>query len=140
MSSPAVREAIRAAWPTLTPTIPYVETINVTPPEADVAPAVWATITFEASTRDDQTMGSRPWIEEAGVAVVVFLAYAGVGDDAVVAAADEVTLAWTGWIDPTKSIWIHSVDPPRPPDSEAVGDIYRMAVGLNYRYQTRGGS
>jgi hypothetical protein len=85
-------------------------------------------------------MGSRPWIEETGIALVVLMSYAGIGDDQVATVAEEVTRAWSMWINDTGDVWIHSVDPPRPPDAEAVGDIFRMAVGLNYRYQTRGGS
>ncbi len=140
MSSPAVRDALRAAWSLLTPSIPYVETINTTPPESETAAPVWATFMFEGQGRDLQTMGSRPWIEESGVAIAVIMAFAGVGDDVVAAAADDIVQGWTNWIDSTGNIWINSVDPPRAPDGEAVGDLYRLTVGLNYRYQTRGGS
>jgi len=140
MSSIAVRDALRAAWPTVTPTIPYVETINelVDPSETDAA--VWGSFIFEATTRDTQTMGSKPWLEEQGSASVVLIAYAGLGDDVVAEAAELVVKGWTGWINSTQDIWIHSVDPPRSPDVEAVGDAYRLMVNLNYRYQTRGGS
>lgn len=140
MSSLAVRNALRAAWSGITPAIPYVETINTTPPESEVAVPIWATFMFEGQGSDHQTMGSRPWIEESGVAIIVIMAFAGVGDDEVAAAADDMVRGWTNWIDSTGNIWISSVDPPRSPDGEAVGDVYRLTVGLNYRYQTRGGS
>jgi hypothetical protein len=137
MSSIAVREALRAAWPIVTPTLPYVETINTL---ANPDASIWGTFIFEAIARDPQTMGSRPWIEEQGVASVMLLSYAGVGDNDVAAVAELVVRGWTDWINGTKDIWIQSVDPPRAPDTEAVGDIYRLMVNLNYRYQTRGGS
>jgi hypothetical protein len=140
MSSIAVREALRAAWPIVTPTLPYVETINTLVDPALTDARIWGTFVFESIARDPQTMGSRPWIEEQGVASVMLLSYAGVGDDEVAAAADLVVRGWTEWINGTKDIWIQSVDPPRAPDTEAVGDVYRLMVNLNYRYQTRGGS
>lgn len=140
MSSPAVRDALRAAWSTITPTIPYVETINQLVDPAATDALIWASFSFEALTRDSQTMGSRPWIEEQGVAAILLISYAGVGDDEVAAAADLVVRGWTNWINSTQDIWIHSVDPPRPPDPEAIGDAYRLMVNLNYRYQTKGGS
>lgn len=140
MSSLAVRDALRLAWPTITPTIPYVETINqlVDPSETDGP--IWGSFSFEAQTRDAQTMGSQPWFEEQGIASILLISYSGVGDDEVAAAADLIVRGWSEWINSTQDIWIHSVDPPRPPDPEAIGDVYRLMVNLNYRYQTRGGS
>lgn len=140
MSSIAVRDALRAAWATVTPTLPYVETISqvVDPATTDVE--VWGTFVFDSTARDSQTMGSKPWIEEQGTAAVMIAAYSGLGDDVVAQAAEDVVKGWTGWASAALDIWIHSVDPPRPPDLEAIGDTYRMVVVLNYRYQTRGGS
>lgn len=140
MSSPAVRDALRAAWPVITPTIPYVETLNTLVDPSATDAEIWGSFSFEALLRDAQTMGSQPWIEEQGLASIMLISYAGVGDDEVAAAADLVVRGWTSWINSTQDIWIHSVDPPRPPDPEAIGDAYRLMVNLNYRYQTRGGS
>lgn len=140
MSSAPVRDALRAAWPTLTPTLPYVETINELPDPASVEAPIWATFLFESTGNETQTMGSRPWIEESGIATIAIMSRAGIGDDTIAAIATDVVRSWTMWINSTGDIWIQSVDPPRPPDLEAVGDIFRLAVTLNYRYQTRGGS
>lgn len=140
MSSIAVREALKAAWPTVTPLLPFVDTINTTVDEYEAGAPIWGTFVFDANIRSDQTMGSKPWIEEQGMAVVVLMSHAGIGDDLVAAVANDVVRGWTMWINDTQDIWIHSVDPPRPPDPEAAGDIYRLMVSLNYRYQTRGGS
>lgn len=139
MSSFAVRQALEAAWPLLTPTLPFVPTINSLP-VGDTTVSIWGTFIYDASLRPHQTMGSRPWIEEQGVATIGLLGLSGVGDDAIAQMADDVVKAWEMWINATQDIWIDSVDPPRPPDNEAVGDVYRLVVGLNYRYQTRGGS
>jgi hypothetical protein len=140
MSSIAVRQALRDAWPSITPLLPYVETISEKVDPAVTAVQIWGTFIFDSTTRDYQSMGSKPWIEEQGIAAVVLIAYAGVGDEEVAAAADDVVRGWTSWINSVGDIWIHSVDPPRPPDPEAVGDMYRLTVNLNYRYQTKGGS
>lgn len=140
MSSIAVRQALRQAWAAVTPALLYAETINELPDPATVEASIWGTFVFDSTVRNDQTMGSKPWIEEQGVAVVVLCSLSGVGDDAVAQVAEDVVRGWTMWINDTQDIWIHSVDPPRPPDPEAAGDIYRLMVSLNYRYQTRGGS
>jgi hypothetical protein len=140
MSSPAVREAIREAWLVLTPDIPFVETINDKPPHGATAVPLWGTLIFDVIGRGAVTMGSRPWREETGTATIALMSYAGVGDDVVAQAASQAMLAWDEWISADGSIWIQSVEGPRPPDLEAVGDAFRLAVTLNYTYQTRGGS
>jgi hypothetical protein len=136
MSSFAVRSAIRDAWPLLLPTIPLVNTISESP-EVDVP--VWATLVFDVINRGPITMGSNPWIEETGVAMIALMCYSGAGDDEVAQHADTVMRAWHEWISPDKAIWIQSVDGPRPPDLEAGGNYYRLSVNLNYAHQTRGG-
>jgi len=140
MSSRKVRDELRLAWGVLTPTLPFVETINELPDPATVEEDLWATFVFEGAAADHQTMGARPWVEEQGTATVAIFGRGGVGDQQILAVAEEVTRAWSMWINSAKDVWIHSVDPPRSPDLEAVGDTFRLAVPLNYRYQTRGGS
>jgi hypothetical protein len=140
MSSIFVRESLIQAWPLITPAIPYVPTINQTVLDVDTDKPIWGTFIFDVVTREHQTMGSRPWIEEAGVAVVALVSYAGVSDTEVARAASLVVTGWEMWHNSDQSLWIHSVDGPSVPDPEAVGDAYRLTVTLNYRYQTRGGS
>lgn len=139
MSSLPVRDQLRAAWQVLSPNLPYVETLNVPPDRRHTENQIWGTFVFDAAVRSDQTMGSQPWIEEQGTATIVLMGLAGVKDDDVASLATNLVKAWTMWINADQDLWIHSVDAPRPPDSEAVGDIYRLTVTLNYRYQTRGG-
>lgn len=140
MSSEFVRSAIREQWPVLLPTVPLFETINDSPSNLEVEIPIWATLAFDVSSRTNTTMGSRPWIEEDGVVSVMIMSYSGTGDDEITPVADEIVKAWEMWIDDTKNLWVQSVDGPRPPDPEAAGDVYRLLVNLNYRYQTRGGS
>jgi len=138
MSSGTVRDAMKAAWPVLVPGIPLVETINDSPPDIPDVP-IWATFIFDVTSSGPVTMGSDPWFEEVGVAMVALMSYSGEGDDTVATAAEDVIKAWRLWISPDKAIWIQSADGPRPPDLETVGNAYRLSVNLNYAYQSRGG-
>lgn len=137
MSSLKVRQEIEAAWGALLPTLPLVGTINENVVDEDEP--IWATMVYDSTARPHMSMGSNPWIEEAGIASVVIMSESGIGDEAVTAVADSVVKAFEMWISADKTVWMDSVDAPRPPDTEALGDTYRLAVALNYRYQTRGG-
>lgn len=139
MSSHAVRLAFKAAWPTLVPDIPLVDTINDSPDNPEMESSMWATFIFDVTGSGPVTMGSNPWFEEQGVVIVALMSYSGIGDDVAALAADKVVRAWRQWISPDKAIWVQSVDGPRAPDLETVGDRYRLSVNLNYAYQTRGG-
>ena len=138
MSSGTVREAMKTAWADLVPTIPLVETINDTPDTIPESP-IWATFIFDVTSSGPVTMGSDPWFEELGVAMVALMSYSGEGDLTVAAVAEDVIKAWRLWISPDKAIWIQSADGPRPPDMETAGNSYRLSVNLNYAYQSRGG-
>jgi hypothetical protein len=140
MSNIYVRQTLIAYWPILTPSLPFVATINEPVDFSETEVPIWGSFIFDASVRNHETMGSRPWIEEQGSASVALVGYSGISDDDIAAMADVVTKAWEMWINPERTLWIQSVDPPTAPDTEAVGDMYRLAVSLNYRYQTRGGS
>jgi hypothetical protein len=136
MSSYAVRSALRDAWQILLPDIPLVNTVNESP-TVDVP--VWATFVYDVVSRGPVTMGSNPWIEEIGVAMIALMSYSGTGEDEVAQKADVVMRAWHEWISPDKATWIQSVEGPRPPDLDAGGNYYRLSVNLNYAHQTRGG-
>lgn len=138
MSSIAVRSELRAAWPAITPLIPYVETINTAPDNPDVEVPIWGTFVFDVISRGHITMGSAPWIEEVGTASIALMAYSGTGDDEIASMADVAVRGWEKWISTDGSIWIQSVAAPVPPDLEAVGDAYRLLVTLTYVYQIRG--
>lgn len=139
MSSAYVRTAVKTAWPVLVPTIPFVETINTVPSSVEIDVPIWAALIFETSASNHITMGSRPLIEEYGTITVALMSYSGEGDDSIAAAADVIVRAFQMWITSDRSLWIQSVDGPRPPDAEAIGDHYRLIVNLNYVHQTQGG-
>lgn len=139
MSSPEVRAELIQAWQAISPNLPYVATINEFVAPSTTTGPVWGTFVFDVISRLDQTMGSHPWIEEQGTATIVLMAQSGTGDDYVASVAGNLVRAWTMWINSAQDLWISSVEAPRPPDPEAVGDAYRLTVVLNYRYQTRGG-
>jgi hypothetical protein len=140
MSNIAVRNAFKSAWATLVPTIPLFDTINEAPSNLEVEVPIWATFLFDVSNRGPVTMGSNPWVEEVGTAAVALMGESGVGDEEVAQAAQTVIDAWGAWQALAGNLWVQSVDGPRPPDPEAIGDIFRLMVVLNYHYQTRGGS
>lgn len=139
MSSPHVRSTFTSAWPTKVPDIPFFGTINTSPTNLEVELPIWATAIFDVTSRGHETMGKNPWIVENGSINIALMSYSGVGDDEVALAAEKVMRAFELWY-PDSSLWIQSVDGPRPPDLESVGDVYRLLVVLNYTYQTRGGS
>lgn len=137
MSSPAVRSQFRAAWAVTG--VPLVETLNENPSDVEIDVPVWATVMFTADTSQHQTMGSSPWIEEQGTITIMIHSYSGVTDSVVAAAAGEVKNFWDMWISDTKDTWVTSTVGPRPPDPDAQGDYYRLAVDLSYSHQYRGG-
>jgi hypothetical protein len=138
MSSLFVREKIQAAWPTLTPSLPFFATINDAPTNLEVEVPIWGTLVYDVITRRHVTMGKNPWIVEEGTATIALMSYSGVGDDEISAVSETVMKAWDLW-QYDDSLWIQAVEGPRPPDLEAIGDVYRMLVVLTYNYQTRGG-
>lgn len=137
MSSFFVRSQLRQAWPLITPTIPYFETITVSTPIEVKNHDVWGTFVFDVTARGHATMGTSPWIVETGTAIAVLMAKSGVTDEMVSVAAEQVMRNWEAWQSSDKMLWIQSVDAPRPPDAESSGDLYRLAVVLSYEYQTR---
>lgn len=139
MSSEAVRSSIRTAWPLVMPTLPLFETINVAlDPAAPTLPDVWASLVFNSTGTFAQTMGSRPWLEEQGLASITILSMFGAGDGPGVVAATEAVKAWTGWISPDRSVWVHAPGAPRAPEEATLGRWSILVVDLDYRYQHRG--
>lgn len=136
MSSAPVREAFRAAW--AVPNLPLIETINGPVDYLDTQVPVWATFGFTADETGFQTMGSSPWMEESGVAVVFLCSESGTSDTVVADAAEEVRKFWAMWISPDKNIWVNGIVGPRPPDPDAQGITYSLSVELHYRRQFKG--
>lgn len=134
MSSELLREAMRTAWPTITPSLPYLDTINLPVPKP--LPNVWGTLAFTVQTRRILTMGSSPWIEEQGSAMVVVVARAGDGDGPGIQAATDAMAAWDGWITGT-NIWLQNVRAPIALELETLGDWMVLGVECSYRLQEK---
>ena len=134
MSSELLRSAMRAAWATQTPSLPYLDTINLPVPKP--LPDVWGTLAFTVQTRRILTMGRSPWIEEQGSAMVVVVARAGDGDAAGVQAATDAMSAWDGWIS-GDNIWLQNVRAPVALELETLGDWMILGVECSYRLQEK---
>lgn len=139
MSSEAVRSAVRSAWSTLTPTVPYLETINVPLSDDEIAqlPTLWGSLTFVAERDSYVTMGSTPWKEEIGTFSVVLFGGAGLGDADVSQAATAVRNAWEKWITADGSIWVREISGPRPVQESVAGNWLVLAMDMSYSYQRR---
>jgi hypothetical protein len=139
MASLALRTAIYAAWPILTPGLRYIATENKDLPRNPplVLPDVWGTVGFDQSLRRILTMGANPWIEETGLATIVILARSGHGDMPGVSAADAVMRAWDGWSTPDGNVWFQNVGSPDKLAPEAEGEWFMYGVRCDYRVQER---
>ena len=139
MPSKPIRDAVRAAWPTLMPDVRYIDTINRTMPYNPPMPLppVWGTLAWATRDRRHLTMGLNPWVEETGVCTIVIVAKSGHGDDPAVSVATNVMRAWEFWESPSKDIWFSGVGAPRHLMPEAQGDWFLLGVDCEYRAQER---
>lgn len=140
MSSDALRTAVRAAWPTLMPDVPFYETTNQALPygSSDPAlPALWGTLLFLGVSRRPLTMGLRPYYEETGTVRIVVLGESGVQDTDVSAAISAAARAWDGWMASSKDMWFSSVGAPQQLEPETRGDWFQMGVDCSYSLQER---
>lgn len=136
MSSQPVRDALRSAW--AVPGVPLFDTINKSADFGTADPPIWATFAFAADQNAHVSMGSKPWMEETGVAAVFLSSESGDADTAAVEAAQKVIEFWRMWVSPDGSTWISSIVGPRPPDPDAQGVTYSLIVDLVYTHQYRG--
>lgn len=139
MASLALRQAIYAAWPLLTPDVRYIATENRDLPRNPplVLPDTWGSIGFDGVDRRHLTMGCSPWIEESGIATFVICCRSGHGDVPGITVATRVMHAWDGWIDPTRMLWFQNVNPPTKLEQTAEGEWFLYGVRADYRAQER---
>jgi hypothetical protein len=140
MSSEAVRASMRAAVAAKAPSVPYFDSVNRserTLNDTQPLPDVWLTLEFDMERRGPVTMGSRPWVEEAGTATVVVLGKSGRGDADVASAASDLSRAFDGWRDPVIDLWIETAGAPQPQPLEGMGEWWALAVPLRYIHQSR---
>lgn len=139
MASLALRTAMYAAWPVLTPGLRYLATENRDLPRNPplVLPDVWGTIGFDPPARRILTMSANPWVEEIGAATIVIVARSGHGDMPGVTMADSVMRAWDGWQDATGDVWFQNVGAPAKLALESEGEWFLYGVRCDYRVQER---
>lgn len=135
MSSAALRDAVRAAWPAVMPLVPYIDTINLETPRAPLPP-IWGTLGFDMSQRVRLTLSKNPLHEETGSVSVVIVASSGEGDAAAVQAATDAMHAWTDWF-ASDAIYFTAVGAPQQVDLEAAGNWFLVAVRCAYVAQSR---
>lgn len=131
MASAAVRDAFRAAWPVFAAALPYFETVNVEPDAAGL-PDLWGTLAFEDSDDAPATTSDR-YRDETGTVSIGILARSGTGDAAAIAAAAAIHAALADWSDPTGTIVVETVDPPREVNTESRGAWFILSVDADFR-------
>jgi hypothetical protein len=138
VSSATVRACFRAAWPSITPALPYVDTISKAEDSLpDPLPDVWGTLAFATESRGPMEVCARPTQLEIGVARVFVMAKSGLGDAAAVAAATSAMHAWEQFFDLAANVEVARASAPIPIDDEANGEWFILAVDLRYRATER---
>jgi hypothetical protein len=133
MSSPAVREAFRTAWPQFAPGIPYVDAINRPP---GPLPAVFGSMLFAVESRRDVTMGESPWVDEDGTVVVSFFTPSGEGDTAAIAAASAAAV-WLQNRTFSLDLCVTALVGPNDSVPEGEGEFFEAQVSASYQWQAR---
>ena len=128
MSSSFVRSTMRAwAGQVATATgIPFYDTVNI---NVDPKDAVWFTLVFVSESHEGTFC--KPNFIEHGFVSIVFVARAGIGDTAAIAAVEQVVPALFAMSDPALSLINYE-----PVDEDSFGSAdkdYRVSVAMNYR-------
>lgn len=139
MSSPILRDAFEAAWPTILPTIRLERTENRDLPRNPplVLPDLWGTIYYGVEDRRHVTMGANPWVEETGTVTVVLMAKSGHGTGPVMTAAQAAVHALEGWQSPAGDAWLVRIGAPRALEPEADGEWMIYGIPCAYLVQER---
>jgi hypothetical protein len=133
MSSTPVREAFRQAWGQYAPQVPYVDAINTHP---GPLPPIFGSLAFEVSSRGDVTMGSHPWVVEAGQVLVSFFGQSGVGDAAMVEAA-LTAMRLLRVVDFGPDLTLLTMVGPNDAAAEGEGAFFETQVTVAYEWQGR---
>lgn len=131
MASEAVRQAFRAGWAAFAPGLPYFETINLEP-DAAALPDLWGTLAFEDSDDAPATTSDR-YRDETGTVSIGILARSGTGDATAIAAAATIHAALADWSDPSGTIVVETVDPPREVNTESRGAWFILSLDADFR-------
>jgi hypothetical protein len=130
MSRKYVRDTVRnwiAALPS--PASPFYETINVDENPTDL---LWYTVDFQSEFTSTSTYCDQK--EEQGVIDFVFSGAPGVGDSAVISAAESVVDAFMKNKDPTGKLSLQNVLAPDEFSGGTANKYYQVIVGVEYLY------
>jgi hypothetical protein len=132
MSALGVRKLSRAWARQVSPVdAPFYDTVNT---ETNPTDDVWWTIEFFTSTHNGETFCRGGYIE-GGQLDLVFCGRAGIGDEALLTAAEAVVAAFTQKIDPDARLVLENYEP----IAEVLGgdaDLwYRIACTVNYTWR-----
>jgi hypothetical protein len=114
--------------------LPYIEAVN-SPMDVNAAPDIWGAAIVQNETRGDVTLGSQPWVEEAGTILIGLFTRSGSGPAALDQAVDYVRQAFHGTH--RDGLAILQVDGPHDVDPEGLGEWWQLALTARYTFQTR---
>jgi hypothetical protein len=114
--------------------LPYVEAVN-NPFDADTQPDEWGAAIVQSATRSDVTLGSMPWVEEAGTILIGLFTRSGSGPAALDQAVDYIRATFHGVR--RDGLLITQVDGPHDVDPAGAGEWWQMAMTAHYTFQTR---
>ena len=125
MSSRAVRQFARAAVATVG--VPYVDTINLA---QNMPTPTWCTLSF--LTYANEKLSYCDDREETGAISLVFFGAPGVGDDALLQAAEAAAAKFYVYKDP--AIKVTLTTQAAPIEFTPAGDVPQFAVSIDFEY------
>jgi hypothetical protein len=125
MSSRAVRQFARAAVATVG--VPYVDTINLS---QNMPAPTWCTLAF--LTYGNEKLSFCDDREETGSISLVFFGAPGVGDDALLQAAEAAAAKFYAYADPARKVTLTTQA--APIEFTPAGDVPQYAVSIDFEY------
>lgn len=130
MSQPAVRQIIRGWLQDATVVTPYYDTVNL---EQNPADDIWMTAEFESITWERQTFCEGSWKEE-GEVLILFTGTAGIGDGALLAAAETDVRTILAFRDPARRLHITGISGVNEFSGGSANVGYQVEYTLEYEY------
>lgn len=131
MSNKVVRDAVKAAWAALLPTIPLIPTENVEP-KGMTSP--WAALEFSSYNEERDSLGASACYLEEGEVNVFLYVDAGVGNSGLIDEAEKVVAAFRSWEDITGAVKVVRLTPIEE-FPESSGLWYGATIGISYEYR-----
>jgi hypothetical protein len=129
-------DVFKATWTAKIPAavLPYIEAVN-SQVDTNEAPDVWGAAIVQPATRGDVTLGSTPWVEEAGHFLIGLFTRSASGPAALDQAVDYIRQTFHGFRG--DGLLVLQVDGPLDGDPESVGEWWQLAMTARYTFQTR---